>query len=58
MLIEKTHPRANQLLARGYLLEPLPLGSDIFGAVVSSGVDSDGPFAAADFRRGVSAGAI
>jgi gamma-glutamyltranspeptidase/glutathione hydrolase len=58
LLIEKTHPRANQLLARGYILDLLPLGSDIFGAVVFSGIDSHGPYAAADFRRKVSAGAI
>ena len=57
VLIERTHPKYNALLNMGYKLEEQPLGSEIFGAVVATGTNMQGPYASADFRRQVTAGA-
>jgi gamma-glutamyltranspeptidase/glutathione hydrolase len=58
LLVEESHPHLSGLQSRGHLVRPRPFGEDIFGAIVATGVDADGLFAAEDPRRGVVAGAI
>jgi gamma-glutamyltranspeptidase/glutathione hydrolase len=57
LLVEEGHPAEDDLRARGHRVVARNVGEDIFGAVVLAGVDSGGPFAAADPRRNVEAGA-
>lgn len=57
LLVEDGHPAEPDLRRRGHELVPRDYGEDVFGAVVIAGVDSGGPFAIADSRRSVEAGA-
>ncbi|MEO5832304.1 MAG: gamma-glutamyltransferase [Nakamurella sp.] len=56
LLIESGHPATGDLAARGHDVVVRENGDDVFGAVVAAGVDADGPFAAADWRRTVTKG--
>jgi gamma-glutamyltranspeptidase/glutathione hydrolase len=57
LLVEQGHPAAAALRALGHDVVDRPSGEDVFGAVVAAGHDGAGPHAAADRRRGVTAGA-
>lgn len=57
LLVEQGHPASNDLHARGHDVVSRVYGEDVFGAVVIAGVDVEGPFALADSRRNVEAGA-
>ncbi len=57
LLVEDDHPARDALARRGHRVRPRPPGDDVFGAVVAAGNASSGPFAAADWRRRVRAGA-
>lgn len=58
LLVEATHPAAGDLRARGHRVQLIPAGDDRFGAVVAAGAGRDAPWAVADHRRQVSAGAL
>ncbi|TQK17635.1 gamma-glutamyltransferase 2 [Microbacterium sp. SLBN-154] len=57
LLVEHGHPAELDLRERGHEVVTRDYGEDVFGAVVIAGVDSGGPFAIADSRRSVEAGA-
>jgi len=56
LLVERSHPAADGLVARGHAVTALDDGDDRFGAVVAAGLRGGTPFAAGDWRRGVTAG--
>ena len=56
LLIEAGHEAEATLAGLGHDVVVRSPGDDIFGAVVVAGFDAAGPYAAADARRGVSAG--
>lgn len=58
VLIESGHPAGQALAARGHRLDERPAGDVLFGAVVAAGVDRDGPYACADWRRSTASGAV
>ena len=51
-------PGADGLRARGHRVCAIPAGDDLFGAVVAAGIADGRPFAASDWRRLVTTGAI
>ncbi|WP_133541857.1 gamma-glutamyltransferase [Microbacterium sp. BK668] len=57
LLVERGHPARAALHSRGHDVVSRAYGEDVFGAVVIAGVDGEGPFALADPRRDVEAGA-
>ncbi|MBS1089714.1 gamma-glutamyltransferase [Gluconobacter wancherniae] len=59
LLIERNHPSAEALAARGHHIEFMTPGAMCFGAIACAGVDSNGmPYAAGDWRRENWAGVI
>jgi gamma-glutamyltranspeptidase/glutathione hydrolase len=56
LLIEASHPAAEELAARGHELTVLEDGDERFGAVVSASCGPEGPSAVGDWRREVAAG--
>jgi gamma-glutamyltranspeptidase/glutathione hydrolase len=58
VLIESGHPVGVELAARGHRLDERPAGDALFGAVVAAGIDQEGPYACADWRRATAAGAV
>lgn len=58
LLIEDGHPAGSDLTDRGHQLAPRRSGDDVFGAIVAAGTAAGAPYAAADWRRNVSTGAI
>ncbi len=56
LLVERAHPAAETLGARGHAVTALDDGDDRFGAVVAAGLRGGTPIAAGDWRRGVTAG--
>ncbi|AZI56906.1 gamma-glutamyltransferase [Nakamurella antarctica] len=58
LMIERDHLQRGDLGSRGHHLKELQPGNDLFGAVVAAGFSDGKPFAAADWRRQVSAAGI
>jgi gamma-glutamyltranspeptidase/glutathione hydrolase len=58
LLIEEDHEGRHDLLERGHRLAERRAGDDLFGAVVAAGVASGRPYAASDWRRNVTTGAV
>jgi gamma-glutamyltranspeptidase/glutathione hydrolase len=58
LLIERDHPGFPDLIRRGHHLGLRDSGDDVFGAVVAAGMTNGTPYAAADWRRNVSTGAV
>lgn len=58
LLIERGHPSIPGLREHGHELTIRERGDDVFGAVVVAGLDHGLPFAASDWRRTLSTGAV
>ncbi|WP_375425010.1 gamma-glutamyltransferase [uncultured Friedmanniella sp.] len=58
LLVEAGHPDHDGLVARGHRVVDRPAGDPVFGGVVAAGVDVDGPFCVADWRRQVAAATV
>ena len=57
LLVERSHPSAAGLAARGHRLSVLEDGDDRLGAVVAASTGTDGPVAVGDWRREVATAA-
>jgi gamma-glutamyltranspeptidase/glutathione hydrolase len=58
LLIEGEHPAGAGLTARGHRTSLRAAGDEVFGAIVAAGIDDGLSYAAADWRRNVSTGAL
>lgn len=58
LLVEDDHDDLGELTRRGHRTSPRKPGDDVFGAVVAAGTAAGGPFAASDWRRSVTTGAV
>ena len=55
LMIEEDHPSLDALRGRGHAVSPVAAHDALFGSVVAAGVDGEGPWAAGDVRREVTA---
>lgn len=58
LLIEEDHDWIDDLARRGHRTSMRRSGDDLFGAVVAAGLVSGRPYAASDWRRNVTTGAV
>lgn len=58
LLIEDDHEWRSDLVDRGHLIADRRSGDDLFGGVAAAGLASGRPFAASDWRRNVTTGAL
>lgn len=58
LLIEADHQERQALAGLGHAITDRESGADVFGAVVAAGLKDNIPYAAADWRRNVTTGAV
>jgi gamma-glutamyltranspeptidase/glutathione hydrolase len=58
LLIEADHRQRQALAGLGHQVTDRQSGDDVFGAVVAAGLKNNIPYAAADWRRNVTTGAV